>query len=358
MRIFAFLLFFQSFVACRQDSEKNLSATGTVFSSVEAPRQVPGKARPTAANIVFKSTDGGQTWQDISAGLPEGLQSPSIFAREGEIFLSSESGLYRSSGASETPAWEKEVFPNKNVAEVFASRTGLYTYSPQGGFFQNRWGSGIWIPVYTAMKNKGIRTILETPDGTVLVGCDSGIFKSADAGNTWKQVFKGGMILNIVEAGGVLIGGGLEGVLRSTDGGEHWSSVLNEHILAKKTRVLEGGRFATILGTEDPSKVSPEGITHRLRVSADGGKTWQRMEQTLLPLQGVYDMDARLSQVRDLYDIVQAGEYLFCSFDTGIFRSSDQGKTWEPVLPTKGKGAFNLSVSGKVVYAALGSAGC
>ena len=27
-----------------------------------------------AANIVFKSTDGGQTWQDISKGLPENLQ--------------------------------------------------------------------------------------------------------------------------------------------------------------------------------------------------------------------------------------------------------------------------------------------
>ena len=29
-------------------------------------------------NTVFKSTDGGQTWQDISKGLPENLREDSI----------------------------------------------------------------------------------------------------------------------------------------------------------------------------------------------------------------------------------------------------------------------------------------
>jgi hypothetical protein len=30
-------------------------------------------------NIIFKSTDGGQTWQDISKGLPENLQREGVW---------------------------------------------------------------------------------------------------------------------------------------------------------------------------------------------------------------------------------------------------------------------------------------
>jgi hypothetical protein len=128
-------------------------------------------------------------------------------------------------------------------------------------------------------------------------------------------------------------------------------------ILAKKTGII-GDRFVTILGTEDASKVNPAGITHRLRASADGGKTWQRMDRAMGPLQCVYDMDERLAEALDIYDIVQAGEYLFYSFNTGIFRSSDYGKSWELVFPSDGNTSFTLAVAGKVIYAVKGFAGC
>lgn len=163
-------------------------------------------------------------------------------------------------------------------------------------------------------------------------------------------------IRNIVASGGVLISGGSRGVLRSTDGGEHWNSVLNENILAKKTGLLQN-RFVTILGTEDPSVINLNGITSRLRASVDGGKTWQRMEEALLPFLGRYDMDEDLAQTRDIFDIVQIGTPLFCSFYTGIYRSADQGKTWELVFPANDRGSLKLGVSGQVIYAASGG-GC
>lgn len=113
-------------------------------------------------------------------------------------------------------------------------------------------------------------------NGAVFVGCDNGYFRSADHGQTWKQVFDGGMILNIVAADGVLIGGGSQGVLRSTDGGEHWESVFDENILAKKTGRLKDD-FVTILGTKDPTKINPEGITAGcvfLLTGAKPGSAW------------------------------------------------------------------------------------
>lgn len=289
--------------------------------------------------------------------MPEGSFISCIFATGDEIVLGAEDGLYRSSAAAVVPVWEKDFFCNERITSISPGRNGSYFSSYGSGIFQEMPGTGIWIPLHNNLKDKTIRTVLETPDGTLLVGCDSGIFKSADGGKTWKQVYNGGMVVNIVTSGNVLIGGGHRGVLRSTDGGEHWESVLNENIMAKNTGLIQD-RFVTIFGTEDPTKISPEGITNRLRVSPDGGKTWQRMEQVQLPVEGMYDMDERLSQTRDIYDIVQVGEYLFCSFDTGIYRSADQGKTWELVFASTEKRVLsNMTVSGNVIYAVMGG-GC
>lgn len=381
--ILACLLFFQSFVACQQGpAEVQPLATANIgFASMAANKQCLEKARPSATNIVFRSADGGQTWQDVSAGLPENTQVQEVFASGSDLFLGGEKGVYRSSSPFAAPVWEQEILLTGRITDVSPGRTSLYACSYGSGLFQKILGTPIWEGISNTLKDKTVRTVLESPDGTVLVGTDTGIFKSANGGQTWKQVFANGMVLDLVAANGILIAGGRQGVLRSTDGGEHWDAVLNEHILAKKTSLLQDrfvtilgtkdpsqriqtvlpasdSVFVTILGTENPSQVNPEGITSRLRASTDGGKTWQRMESALGPVQGIYNMDERLTQVKDVYDIVQVGESLFCSFDTGIFRSADQGKTWELVLPSRGKLIFRLAVSGGVIYAVPGAGGC
>lgn len=358
IQILAVLLVIQSFIACQPAPDDiRVSAASIGFQSADSSKQDSERSLLPAANIVYQSVDNGQTWQDVSAGLPGDVQPESIFTGANEIFLGTQNGLYRSSNTSTTPIWRQSLFLYGRITAIFPGRTGLYACSYDHGLFHNITGTDIWMPLTNTLKDKTVRTVVETADGALFVGCDSGIFKSTDNGQTWKQVFEEGIVLNIVEMGGVLIGGSVNGVLRSTDGGEHWDYALNENILAKKTGLI-GNQFVTILGTTDATKLIPEGVTHRLRASDDGGKTWHRLERALFPVQGVYDMDERLSQVKDLYDIIQAGEYLFCSFDTGIFRSSDQGKTWEPVFPTNGQVSFNFAVSGQVIYAVQKSAGC
>lgn len=354
IHIFVFLLVMQSLGACQQGQDN----VQTLAANIVAPSlTVAENAPPSATDIVFQSEDGGQTWQDVSAGLPKDLQPGVVFADGGEIVLSTQYGLYRSSNTSADLLWKKAFLTEDRITHIFQGSSGLYACSYGRGLFQNLPGTDIWMNLNITLKDRSVRTVLETRDRNLFVGTDNGIFKSADGGQTWKQVCEGGLVLDIVESDGVLIAGGARGVLRSTDGGEHWDVALNESILAKKTGLI-GDRFFTILGTKDASKVNPEGITSRLRVSTDGGKTWQRMDRALGPLPCVYEMDERLSEALDIYDIVQAGEYLFCSFDTGIFRSSDYGKSWELVFPSDGKTAFRFAVSGKRIYAVKGFAGC
>lgn len=70
--------------------------------------------------------------------------------------------------------------------------------------------------------------VYETTRGTVFIGCDNGLFKSTNSGNTWQQVHTGGWVMKLVESNGVLMATSQNGILRSTDDGENWNLVISE----------------------------------------------------------------------------------------------------------------------------------
>ena len=306
-------------------------------------------------NVIFKSADAGESWQDMSAGLPYGTFVDGLTFQNNTLFVSTEKGLYHMRTNVSKPAWEKELFLYGPVYELVSNPKGMLACAYNSGIFQNLSGTDIWKVLSNNLKDKAIRTAMFTAKNTLLVGTDHGIFKSVNDGNSWKAVYEGGMIFNFVEVDGALIAGGEKGVLRSTDGGETWVTSLYENIMSKNTGRLDDQLF-TIQGTEDIEKPNPGGITNRLRVSKDGGKNWQRLENSLFPIQDQYDMDESLAGTKDLFDMAQVGKYLFCSFDTGIYRTADQGKTWQLVFNAK-KMSFRMFVSGNVIYA-VPSGGC
>src|SRR5687767_14117147 len=80
-------------------------------------------------NIVFKSTDGGQTWQDISKGLPENLQRDSIrgnsfFANDKGLFVRVGNGLYHSTPNATAPFWTKAIFPDEH-SSIAPGKSGI-----------------------------------------------------------------------------------------------------------------------------------------------------------------------------------------------------------------------------------------
>lgn len=64
--------------------------------------------------------------------------------------------------------------------------------------------------------------------GVALKGSDNGLFKSADRGQSWKQIQNEGWVMDMVESEDVLIATGPSGIMRSTDKGEHWEWVISE----------------------------------------------------------------------------------------------------------------------------------
>ena len=143
--------------------------------------------------------------------------------------------------------------------------------------------------------------------------------------------------MKLVESNGVLLATSQGGIVRSTDDGENWDSVISEGGVGIAVERIKGGFAAITYNTESK--------TRRVRTSYDGGKTWQ-------------PIDAGLPASLSIASIIEVGEYFFCGHPTGIFRSSDKGKTWKLLLPSIDDKVFNLFVSGNVIYAIPSKGGC
>ncbi|MDO1450288.1 exo-alpha-sialidase [Rhodocytophaga aerolata] len=289
------------------------------------------------ANIIFKSTDGGQTWQDMSEGLPENEQADGFVEKDSELYIRVGNGIYHSRPNSTTPFWKKEIFPGKH-SWIAPSKAGIFAYNySDGRFLQKINGMSIWSPIYMNFHEKQVSTVFETALGTVFISSGNGLFKSTNSGITWKQVLKGSSVNKMIEANGVLLATSQKGILRSTDDGENWNCVINEGGVGIAVEHIKGGFAAITYNTESK--------TRRVRISYDGGTIWQ-------------PIDAGLPASLLISSIIEVGEYFFCGHPIGIFKSSDKGKTWKLLLPSIENKVFNLFVSGNLIYAIPREGGC
>lgn len=320
------------------------------------------------ANIIFKSMDGGQTWQDISQGLPENLQREGVwgrglFANDRGLYLRAGDGVYHNEPNEITPFWTKEIFPGKQ-RDIAPGKNGIFAYTFRGQFLQKINGTSEWSPVYTHFqeqavrlngttddwmyrnfKEKEVRTVFETAGGTVFIGSNNSLFRSTDGGQNWKQVNVGNGTMKLVESNGILLATCKDGIVRSTDDGQSWYPVMGEGGAGIAVERIDGG-FAAIVNNTDTQ-------TNTVHISLDGGKTWNAIARDLQPSWGSLVMKkiGLLESSSDILSIKQMGNYLVCGHPNGIFRSSDMGKTWEKLsLPPTEKYGFNFSVSGNVIY--------
>jgi photosystem II stability/assembly factor-like uncharacterized protein len=324
-----------------------------------SPTTTPG-VKPGATNIIYQSNDGGQTWQDVSASLPEQVQPEGFFAGESDLYMRVNNVMYRSKSNLKTPVWEKENIPDLPSTSIAFNPSGVLAYSYDGYIYQKKTSSDPdsyrdWLPIYTNLINHSVATIFETSDGTVFRGTGKSLSKSADKARSWK-VSQKGWVGDIVESEGVLLATGQKGIMRSTDQGENWEWVISEGGVGITVERIDRGFAAIAYSTQTKSR--------RISISMDNGKTWKVIDEGL-------PLSLSISSIK------QVGKYLVVGHPDGIFRSSDMGKTWhvvhpgvDPAIPVfrtasnvapfnDKRKVFNIYVSGTVLYAvARNSSGC
>jgi len=339
-----------------------------VLKEKEAKKKPIKESKSSAiVNIIFKSADGGQTWQNISEGLPkelqrEGVWRDGLFANDRGLYLRAGNGVYHTEPNSTTPFWTKEIFPGEQ-RNIAPGKNGILAYDFRGEFLQKINGTNNWSPMYTNFqeqavridrtmdwmyknyKEREVRSVFETTGGTVFISSNNCLFRSTNSGKTWKQVHVGDGGMKLAESNGVLLSTSKDGILRSTDDGQNWDSVISEGGAGIAVESIDGG-FAAIVYNAITQ-------TNSLHISLDNGKTWKTIGEELQPSWNslLLKKIGLLQFSSDILSIKQMGKYLICGRSDGIFRSSDMGKTWKRLsLPTIENYGFNLSVSGSVIY--------
>jgi photosystem II stability/assembly factor-like uncharacterized protein len=230
-----------------------------------------GLQRPdlSTGDGVYKSTDGGKTWKNV--GLRDGQQVPAVLIDPADpecVFVAvlghpyganAERGVFRSTDGGKT--WQKVLYKDENtgaVALAFEPGNARTVYAALWSSRQGPWENGAWQ------------------------GRTSGLYKSTDGGTTWRQLTKGlptpeqglGRIGFDVAASdpkrlyAMVDAPQLGGVYRSDDAGESWQRVNSERRVWGR-----GSDFAEVkVGPKNKDVIYVANTS--LYRSTDGGKTF------------------------------------------------------------------------------------
>ncbi len=275
-------------------------------------------------NGVYKSTDGGQTWQHM--------------------------------GLTDTKHIARIIVDPVDYDVVYVAATGhLWGTSKERGVFKTTDGGATWTHALFIDEDTGVADLAMDPSnnkvlyaatyqhryaawGSNLGGQGSGIYKSTDAGITWKRLTNGipssplGRIgLDIYRKNPSVVYAIIQfehdgrDVYRSDDSGAHWRRMNKQSLkyMGNKCRF-----FKTIrIDPNDDHRIYVGGV--EMYISDDGGKKFFTYPNAL---QSGYRSSFNIrSDHRTMWINPANSRHLITGTDGGIFVSWDQGKTWEMI---------------------------
>ncbi len=182
----------------------------------------------------------------------------------------------------------------------------------------------------------------------VMTHSGDGVYRSTDAGRTWKHVgleatrHISRIIVHpadpdvvYVAAQGALYGAGEErGVFKSTDGGATWAKVLYVNDRTGASELSMDATNPRILYAamweygRQPWKVTSGGAGSGLYKSTDSGETWEEMTEGLPDEMGKMAIAVSRSNPEKVYALIESDSY---GDARGLYVSTNAGKAWSQV---------------------------
>ena len=338
---------------------------------------------------LWKTVDGGTTWKPVTDGQISSSSvgavavSPSnpdiVYIGMGETELRGNimqgDGVYKSTDAGKT--WKSVGLKNTqsisrvrvdpaNPNIVYVAALG-HPYAPndERGVFRSTDGGNTWKKILYRDNHSGAEELIIDPENSKTMfaslwdvyrtpwllndgGPGSGLFKSTDGGDTWKEITKNpGLPLGTIGKIGVAVSGvdshriyaiveaNNGGLYRSDDGGDHWT------LMSQDRRALQRAFYYSRVYADPKEKDTIYVMNVALLRSKDSGKTWEQLKQPH-------------GDNHDLWIAPNDNTRMVNSDDGGASVSVDKGATWtEQPFPTAQ--LYHVAVTKDIPYQVCGA---
>ncbi|WP_036479026.1 YCF48-related protein [Myxosarcina sp. GI1] len=312
----------------------NYQRDRTVYHLIDSGNKIWGN--------VFKSEDGGSSWQRIERGLDN-----------------------------------KHLLSSLDIAA--SSSNTLYLSTMGDGIYKSEDGGNSWFKVNQGLKTTNLNLVEvspHSPDLVLAAGTKAGLYKTSDGGESWHQVLDGDSpILAIAFAtnsqDNIAIADSRGNIYLSGDGGETWQLKYTLQDAGMVTAITFSPNFATdstlFVGTErqgvfktsdggnsfaavnrglsDLSVVSlnlsPNFGTDSTLVAAtwyegvftsnDGGNTWKKTSSGLKKTPQADKYHEPNFQQLSISPTFERDSTIFVSGFDGLFKTTDGGSNWQDV---------------------------
>jgi len=283
-----------------------------VVAVVATTRSVSPKEKATHATVApwngaMNESEGPQSFLDLAAstgGPVQPAQVAQAAAQADALPDASDSSRWQYLGPSNIAGRVVDV-----VVDPHTTPSTIYTGASSGGVWKSTDSGDTWTSAWPTRTNQMIGALAQGSDGTLYAGTGEGSNPSG--------------------GGSTFMG---DGLYTSHDGGASWS----------QAKLPDSGAFARIVvNPENPKEVwaaaagsllwssSQRGLWH----STDGGETWDLALAPTGPYVGAADISLQPGHpnviLASMWDHYRTnGSFFYGGEGSGLFRSTDDGKTW------------------------------
>ena len=275
-------------------------------------------------SYISRSSNGGDSWEDVTHGLTSfGINA--IVIRTGpepDVLVGTTGGIFRStdSGASWNPSDDglTDLYVQTLVGDP-ANPSVLFAGTGTAGVFKSVDGGGSWSPSNAGLPGLNVYAMLVAPGAAFAAVSSLGIQRSTDGGAHWTAADSGvpePVLVNAFALGGAnqgLFAGTPRGLYRTGDLGASWAT--SQEGLA--------GNSANNVTVSPSSSLLAASASTGLFLSSDDGRTWTDPGSVGLGTGSVPRINTAAFDPQD-----ESTMYASLNECCGVYKTTDGGLHW------------------------------
>lgn len=206
----------------------NNTTTNNTIYALAAAGDTLYAARPSG---VYRSTDGGQTWQNAFESTPDlrGIAATALSVQGSTVFAGVNGGIAISADGGTSWQVRGLAAPPPVVMDITGWHERILVATADDGVFLSDDSGTTWAAWNFGLIDLRVNCMAIAPDATVFAGTESGLVRSHNGGKSWRDLtfpVNSAPVLSLAFAAGYIFAGTqTSGILYADPSGTDWAAV-------------------------------------------------------------------------------------------------------------------------------------